>query len=199
MKLRLPHCDTLFTKYFDRWYDDESRGRKLFKATRPDLLEDESLIGREPAEFCVLTDESRQEVADQLQSMLEAARRDWPDYLDVTGDVDLDWVDQFDGHFDRTRIREVLKRSDPENFANDYVVLCCECGAVLGEVMRRLQPRLVWHLDWPYWESALFDANSGSVIPVFHWAVKKMSGYGVDDGLADKVRSCVESLDQPED
>ena len=33
-----------------------------------------------------------------------------------------------------------------------------------------------------------------SVVPVFHWAIKKFSTYGIDDGFADKPQVCVQML-----
>jgi len=35
-----------------------------------------------------------------------------------------------------------------------------------------------------------------SLIPVFHWAVKKMSGYGWDDGFVQKIDACLKLLDK---
>lgn len=76
-------------------------------------------------------------------------------------------------------------------------IICCEFGAMLGAVMRSLQPRLFWSPNWPYWESSLIDPASGSEIPVFHWAIKKMSSYGWDDGFAEKTEACLAMLDRP--
>jgi hypothetical protein len=41
----IPHCDDLFLRYFDRWYDEVDRKRKGCKATKPDLIQCDSLIG----------------------------------------------------------------------------------------------------------------------------------------------------------
>lgn len=97
-----------------------------------------------------------------------------------------------------SRPADPIARSHPEDFGGDYVVLCCEFGAVLGHVMRARQPRLFWYLDWPYWESMLLDPQTGTVIPVFHWAIKKMSDYGVDDGFVPKIERCLRILDGDE-
>jgi hypothetical protein len=53
----------------------------------------------------------------------------------------------------------------------------------------------VWRLDWPYWDSCLFDPKTGTVIAVFHWAIKKLSEYGVDDGYAAKTKACLQFLE----
>jgi hypothetical protein len=62
--------------------------------------------------------------------------------------------------------------------------------------MLSLQLRLVWHLEWPYWESAVFDPKRGHVIPTFHRAIKKTSAYGVNDGFAAETKACLERMDR---
>jgi hypothetical protein len=191
----LPHCDELYIRFFDRWLTDDDRQRKGFKATRPDLMQHDGLIGITEADLSPLMEESRQQVVSQIESMLQAARGDWPPYLNVSGEVDLLWVDAFDRYYDANRIADAIAQSLEDKFTNDYVVLCCEFGAVLAHVMRKLQPRLIWCFDWPCFESSLVDPKSGNMIPVFHWAVKKMSGYGWDDGFAQKVEVCLQVID----
>lgn len=126
--------------------------------------------------------------------MVAAARADWPRYLAVSGDIDWSWIDAFDRYYDSDRIHGVIERSDPSNFSNPYIVLCCEFGAALSHVFRAALPRLVWRLLWPYWDSALLDPKRGMIVPVFHWAVKKMSEYGVDDGFVSKTKGCLQIL-----
>jgi hypothetical protein len=57
-------------------------------------------------------------------------------------------------------------------------------------VLQNLEPRLSWIYDWPYWESALYHQETRSRINVFQRAVKKMSEYGVEDGLIEKLEAC---------
>jgi hypothetical protein len=191
---QLPDCDNLFLKFFSRWYKQDELARRGFTATLPDMLEDESLIGLSQTKASRVMKKFQPKVLSQIDGMLEAARGDWPTYLKVSGTVDLDWVDAFDRHYTRAKILQVIERSDPADFGNDYIVICCEFGAVLGQVLRSLQARLVWRLDWPYWDSCLLDAETGSAIAVFHWAIKKMSEYGVDDGFAAKIQACLKVL-----
>lgn len=54
-------------------------------------------------------------------------------------------------------------------------------------MMKATTPRLEWCYEYPYWESSLFAPKTGTVIPPFHFAVKKMSEYGVDDGFVAKL------------
>ncbi len=192
----LPHCDNLFLHYFDRWYNDADRLRKEFPATRPDMLNSSALIGLSQDKASPLESQDQQQVWHRIETMLEAAREDWPQYLQVSGEISLQWITVFDKYYRTNRIQAVIKRSDPSDYSNDYLVICCEFGAVLGHVLRTLQPRLIWSLDWPYWESALLDPKTGNLIPVFHWAIKKMSGYGWDDGFAEKVTACLQLLNE---
>lgn len=160
------------------------------------MIQSDSLIGLSQAQASGLSDEGQQKVLQQIETMLDAARGDWESYLKVSGEIDLNWIDAFDKHYDDGRIAEVIERSNPEDFSNDYIVLCCELGSAIGHVMYRLRPSLVWYLDWPYWESALFDPKSGNLIPVFHWSIKKMSSYGWDDGVTAKIEACLQLLDK---
>jgi hypothetical protein len=193
---QLPHCDTLFRRFFDRWYSDDDRQRKGFSATRPDMIQIPEYVGLLPSRISSLTPDGRAEVAKRISTMQAAASQDWSRYLAVKKPMSLEWVEAFDRHYDYNRVRSVIRSSDPKEFANEYLVLCCEFGAVLGYVFCRMKRRLRWLHDWPYWESAIFDPRSGQVIPVFHWAIKKMSGYGIDDGFAEKVEVCLQLLDR---
>jgi hypothetical protein len=192
---KLPHCDELFERYFDRWYDDEWRRWKGVSHTRPDMLEDSKLVGKTGADASPLDALGQSEAAELIRSMYESAQSDWQEFLEVTPPVDLDWVDEFDQYFDRGAIARLIDDSDPEDFGNVYVVTCCELGSVLGEMLLDQCSTLFWLYAWPYWESSLLHPPTGSVVPVFHWAIKKMSEYGVDDGLAAKIDACCELLD----
>jgi hypothetical protein len=153
----LPHCDTLFTKFLDPWYSDADRKRKRFESTRPDILTLSDHVGVALSELTVLREDGEQEVRGRIDTMLEACRGDWPRYLTVFGDVDEHWIHAFDEYYDRKRIADVITRSDPADFSNDYLILVCEFGAALGHVLCAKQPRLTWVYDWPYWESSLVD------------------------------------------
>ncbi len=194
----LPHCDELFSQFFDRWYSDEWREWKAYSATRPDLEETDSYTRCEADALSPLNADGRNRVAKMIETMIDAAVGDWVQYLSITLPVDLDWIAKFDAYYDRPRIVGLIERSDPEDFQNDYLVTCCEFGAVLGTVFVAKLPTLSWLYAWPYWESQLLHNPSGSLIPPFHWAIKKMSEYGVDDGMAAKLQACVRILREKE-
>lgn len=190
----LPHADKLFLRFFDRWYSPADRQAKMFSATRPDMMEVPALVGRDAATASPLpADEAARELK-RVEVMLEAARGDWPTYLAVAEPIDLAWVRAFDAYYDKKRVRALVDRSQPDEFDNDYLVIACEFGAVLGTILQAKVDRLQWLAGRPYWESSMFDPQTGNVIPVFHWAVKKLSGYGLNDGFADKVEACARVL-----
>ncbi len=191
----LPDCDDLFLRFFDRWYNEATRQRRRHKTTFPDLLILGELVGSTQSEASLVVDEAQADIAAQIQDMVAASREDWPTHLPVSGEIDLTWVDAFDEYYDRSRIQDVIDRSDPAEFSNNYVVLCCEFGAVLSHhVLQSEHPRLIWQFDWPYWDSSLLDPRTGALISVFHWGIKKMSEYGVDDGFAAKIKACLQHL-----
>lgn len=134
----------------------------------------------------------------RIHTILRAASEDWLRYLPVKGELDISWIGAFDAHYQEDQIARVIADSQPEDYANDYLVLCCEFGAALGHVLRQLESRLIWRYEWPYWESDLVDPTSGNVVPVFHWAIKKMSGYGWDDGFVEKIHLCLHVLTETE-
>jgi hypothetical protein len=141
-----------------------------------------------------LTPEGHALVEEMIERMIGAVRCDWPKAYGVSEPLSLEWVVAFDGCHDRQEISKLIDESDPSDFANDYLVSCCLFGAAMGAVFLRLNPELEWLYDWPYWESAIFDSATGSRINVFHWAIKKMSEYGVDDGFAAKTWAVLEDL-----
>jgi hypothetical protein len=192
----LPHCDEIFLTFFDRWYRKEDRKRKGVKATRPDLMENSKLAGQSASQLSPFDEDSQAEIIQQIDNMVMAAKEDWKTFLEVVEPIDINWVKAFDSYSNQSRVQELIEGSDPEDISNKFLVLCCEFGAVLGYVMRQARPSLEWLADAPYWESALFEPKKGVLIPVFHWAIKKFSSYGIDDGYAAKIKACLQLLDK---
>ncbi len=198
MLFGLPDADKLFLRFFDRWYTDADREANVFPTTRPDILMTKGYVGREPADVSKLSSEGAQEQLKRVVAILDAAKADWPTYLGVKEPVDLNWVKAFDKHYNKKRVADLVKRSDPDAFNNDYLVVACEFGSVLGYVLKERIGRLEWMAASPYWECSLFDSKTGSIIPVFHWAIKKLSSYGLNDGFGAKVEACINRLGEPD-
>ncbi len=193
--MTLPHCDELFEKFCRPFYDPDNIVRRRYPATRPDL--ETSWEPNTPVEALhVVSSESQQQIALQLGRILASARGDWKTYLAIDHEPSLDWVERFDGYYDRAAIQRLIARSDPTDFGNDYLIVSIQFSAVLGTVLRKELPRLEWLYDWPYWEWALFDSVTGTRVNVFHWAVKKLSEYGVGDNYREKVLACVGLLER---
>ena len=192
---RLPDADELFMRYFDRWYSPSARKRRIYSATRPDMETVPELIGRSSSDVCTLSDEQKEIELAQVGRMLEAARGYWRRELNMGEPIESRWVEAFDAYYDENRVVELINRSSPNDFGNDYIVMACEFGAVLGHVLQQRLPRLEWLAGDPYWESALFDPQTGNLIPVFHWGIKKLSRYGIDDGFAAKLQACLRVLE----
>lgn len=197
MPSTIPDCDEVFSRFFDRWYDDADRQRKGFAHTRPDMMV-AYRSGITGSDICPFSEEAEKDVLGRIERMLHSVRVDWPAYLEVSGDIDRSWIAAFDRYYDTERIAEVISHSDPEDFSNDMIVIACQFGAALGQVMRQSEPRLQWVAEWPYWESGLYDPETGNIIPPFHWAIKKFSEYGVDDGYAEKIDCMIHVLNSPE-
>ena len=186
----LPDCDALFLRYFGPWLSEQDRQRRVYGATRPDVEHLSCPEKLDASDISPLAPESQTLAAQRIQEMFAAASEDWKRLLNVEGTPSLDWLREFDRYFQRRQIQRTINRSDSQQYDNDYLVLCCELGSVIGTVLQALEPHLSWLYDWPYWESALYDQKTRSRINVFHWAVKKMSGYGVEDGLIAKLDAC---------
>jgi len=101
-----------------------------------------------------------------------------------------DAVDQF---YTRQRIAELIKRSDPKDFSNDYLVSVGQFGVLLGKLFEGMTG-FGWLYSQPYFNSIIVHTPTGLGITVFDWAVKKFSEYGVDDGLAAKFQAAAASL-----
>ena len=185
----LPSADDVFLRYFAHWYEPGDLARRGHEATRPDLEEGYDAAARAAA-ISGLTSDDREDAAEQIADMLDAAKGDWPDLVGASGPVSRAWIAAFDEYYDRERVAEVLEASDPMDYSNELIVLCCELGAVLGTVLKAEAPTLEWIHDAPYWESALLDPAHGYRINVFHWAVRKFSADGVADAYSAKIAEC---------
>lgn len=195
MPVKLPDCDNLFRKFFDHWYKDEDRKRKGFPATRPDAQKF-AYAGYSAEQVSPLSKEGQTRVLKHINTMIDAVKADFPGYLPITGEPTLDWIDAFDRFYTAKEIRSLIKDSNPKEFDNRYLVTCCEFGALIGHVFTTYRDDLEWLPDWPYWESGILDTKTGYRIHVFHWAIKKLSSYGVDDGYRAKLLATVALIDR---
>lgn len=190
------NVNVLFERFFARWYPPQWVQVNGSPKIRPDMTNRQNLRGRPLNQLSPLPPDIQTKVRNQIAIALRAAEIDWPNVLGVAKPVDLKWVEAFDRSWPLEELTKLVTRANAEDLSNMYVVVSCEFGAVMGHVLQSIAPRLVWIPQLLYWDSELFDPQSGLSIPVFHWAIKKMSSYGVNDGFAAKVGACLQILDK---
>lgn len=187
---QLPTAETLYAIYFSRWMPDEDpRAPQL----RSDLEEIEDLGGAPLQSLSPLTPEGHKHVAAQLRQMETAAVQDLAALLGMETPPGPDWLDALEAKATPAQLQTWLRGSDPARPDNTYFLLCCETGALIARLLRQKWPALTWLHDFPYFESSLFDLNQKVMIPVFHWAVKTLSG-DERQPLRQKVEGTVDFL-----
>lgn len=187
-KKKLPHCDTLFEKFFSPWYDEEDRP----KMTRPDMFQIAAYEGQplNLDEIQYLSDDYVKELTEHINvTMVDAALNDFQ-HIIKSDKLDMNVLDAVDKYYDRTKIAELIKESDPTDFSNSYVVTVCEFGVMLGHLFRQIDG-FDWLYSHPYFHSMIVHKDTGFGITVFDWAIKKFSEYGVDDGLVEKFNAAL--------
>ena len=177
--------DDLFRTYFAPWYPPERP--PAFGGVLPDVEQIVLDPGQHIGDIHPLEPEARALPAGKIEEMFAAFTEDGVRLLGATPPVDLAWIEAVDDWLSPDRARRILAQSQPHEFSNAFLVLCCEFGAGVGEVLRQLQPGAQWIPDWPYWDSWIFDLNSRTKCNVFHWVVKRFHEDGGDERLADKV------------
>jgi len=188
----LPEPQELFERFVLPHYDEEDR-RRLIARVRGDL-EKIYKPNLKASDICPFPSDYQDEVREQLKTMVDAAESDSAVYLKSRRPVSLEWLADFDRYWNSARILEMIQSSDPKESDNDYFILCIELGAALGRILTNLDSSLTWVCESPYWESFLYHPSTGHAIPVFSWAMKKFSGYAVDDGLVAKAGAAIEML-----
>ena len=190
-KKKLPHCDTLFEKFFSPWYDEEDRP----KMTRPDMFQIAAYEGQplDLNEIQYLSDDYLSKLTEHINvTMVDAALSDFQPIIKADK-LDLNVLDAVDKYYDRAKIAELIKGSDPTDFSNPYVVTVCEFGVMLGHLFKQIDG-FDWLYSHPYFHSIIVHKDTGFGITVFDWAIKKFSEYGVDDGFASKFQAALDGV-----
>ena len=191
----IPHCDELFKRYFAPWYSEDDLSSRGFDATRPDLLQYADHIGKSAFELSPLCKDDHDQFVRHLgETMTDAAVVDFGNLLGLTPPIDFNWIQTIDDYFNVDRIAELIAESDPSDDGSPYFITCIELGTLIAKVMQTLVPELEWMADSPYWESSLWHPPSGHIIAPTHWAIKKFSDYGWNDGLVPKIRCAMHVL-----
>lgn len=193
MSAELPDAETLYHHFLAGWISPEDPRDRIL---RSDLEQVELSPGQHIRILSPLNEEGQRLMKEQLERTTRAARADFSAMLEVHGEPSVDWLTRLETHATPERIQSWLRMSNPEKPDNPWFVLCCETGAVIAEVLQQGWPRLQWLTDTPYFESDLFDLNAKIRIPVFHWAVRALSGDETNP-LREKVEAALEFLRDP--
>jgi hypothetical protein len=188
----LPPADNLFHTFFAPWYPQQKDGRVRLQA---DLEQVEFPEGVHLDSLNNLNDEGRNLASRQLNSILQAGRSDIGAQIKLRGaQLNADYIKSIDAHFQPKVVESIIGQSDNTKYANPYLVVCCEIGAMVGEALRAQRPELQWVYDLPYWDSFLFDLNSKVKLNVFFWAVRRLSGEGDKQTLSEKMQSSLDFI-----
>jgi hypothetical protein len=188
---KLPDAHEMFQTFFDRWYDEYWREKRGADFLHLEVVQSEELIGLSGEEACLIDEAGQLEVASMIGETLEGATEDWQETLELNLPIDRSWLNKFDQTHDREQIAALIEESDPEDFSSLYVMTCCELGAVIAQVLRDECSDLEWMYAWPFWDSALLHPDTGCLVYVFHWAIKRLSESGVDESLETRIAECV--------
>jgi hypothetical protein len=127
-------------------------------------------------------------------TMTNAAVGDFANLLELSPPVGFDWIQAIDEYYNIDRIADLIAESDPTEDGNPYFITCIELGTLIAKMIQSLVPDLEWLADSPYGESSLWHPTSGQMIPPTHWAIKKFSDYGWNDGLVPKIHCGAHAL-----
>lgn len=187
---RLPHCDTLFKRYFEPWFEkDDLRG-----ITRPDCYILSAYNGKQIDIDTIqyLNPEWLGKIKDQIDNMILAAKNDFQ-FITPFNDFSLETLDLIDKYYSEEKVIQLIKESDPLDFANNYLVKVCLFGSMLGELLTR-QENYKWLYSYPYFNSIIVHITTGTGVPVYDWAIKKFSSYGIHDGFAAKLHHAIQYI-----
>lgn len=139
-----------------------------------------------------LNDETLIQTKAQIEEMIQAALADYQDIIN-SDKLSINVLDAVDKYYDKKKVIDIVRQSDPKDFSNLYLVNVCEFGAMLGFLFNESE-EFGWLYSYPYFHSIVVHKKTGYGITVFDWAVKKFSGYGIDDGFAAKYFAAIEAI-----
>ena len=165
--------------------------------TRPDMYQIAAYEGQSLNldEIQYLTPNYLDEVKTFINEKMTSAILEDFQHIHKTDKIDFDLLDTVDKYYDRVKIAELIKKSDPKDFSNLYLVTVCEFGVLLGQLFRQ-QNGYDWLYSHPYYHSIIVHKDTGFGITVFDWAVKKFSEYGVDDGYLAKFHAAIDGVNE---
>jgi hypothetical protein len=150
------------------------------------------LEGTPAAELSRYPAKDQPDVIDQFSiTMLNAGLSDFSQQIGQPVHCDLSGLGLIDEFYNDQAIAGMIAESDPADFANTYFVSCIELGSIMANILMDLDQSFEWLAERPYWETSLWHPGGAAVIPPFHWAIRKMSGYDPEENLALKLKMTV--------
>lgn len=190
--LELPTQHELFDRFFRPFLSREMEELRPHKSVFPDIsrmgpLDAATRDAAKPHLILITANEN-------IVALERRARDAWPGQYGVNGPIDIRWVVAFDTHFSARAVKSLISRADSTVESSEYVKTALEFGVVLAATFRCYVSDLTWSYEQPIYDSALYDPRTETRINVFHWAIKKLSSYGVSDGYPQKVCACLQWL-----
>ena len=68
-------------------------------------------------------------------------------------------LDTVDKYYDRKKIADIIQRSDPTDFSNDYLISVCEFGATPGYLFNQVEG-FGWLYSKPYFHSIIVHKDT---------------------------------------
>ncbi len=190
-KKKLPDCNELFQQFFSPWYPEDERPVVI----RGDMYQIAAYEGGS-LNFDDLQYMSEEYVRDNMvfinETMVDAAMKDFGHILPIDN-INLSLLDAVDKYYDRKKIADLIKASDPADFSNAYLVTVCEFGVVLGQLFRQMEG-FDWLYSYPYFHSIIVHKDTGFGFTVFDWAIQKFSESGVEDSYVAKFQAALEYI-----
>ncbi|MCZ2111858.1 MAG: hypothetical protein LC118_20260 [Dehalococcoidia bacterium] len=189
---RLPDAHALFERLLLPHVAASDLARRPLDGVFPDIarVSPEAFVTQEKAKPPHVLSEAQQ----QIDSLVARVNATWPGQYSVEPPVGIRWVRAFDQRFTPAAVKRLVAASTPTDALSPYAVHALEFGIVLALTFRFYVPDLEWSPERPLFDSALYDSGTETRIHVFHWAIKKLSSYGVSDGYPQKVCACLQWL-----
>ncbi|WP_207430897.1 hypothetical protein [Sabulibacter ruber] len=187
----LPDCNDLYATYVHKWNDNPEHKIPIVKPDMIQSFKPDTYVST----LVDSTDKGYVKTKKQVEALISASRQDFQELANFN-EFSLETIEKLDKAIDRQYIRSIIDASDVNDDSNQYMISIIEFGCALAQTMENEIGGFVWVYKYPYWESTLLHKKTGFEIPVFHWAIKKYSEYGVDDGFKDKILALKSNLQE---
>lgn len=182
---------TLFTRYLRSAYPQNWE-----RGVLADVITMYPRNGISAAELSELDEMDQEAVINQLDTMRKVGLQELTDHTGLNFTCTANAIEQIDQWYDEIHVNDLIDHSTCDaTGVTDVFIRSVEIGALLGQWFIEQGQAFAWLPTIPYWESPFYHRKTGSIVPVLHWAVKKFTSYGIEDGLLAKCQACVQRLE----